>query len=405
LGAYASVLDRVQGETLSALHAAGTAAGAGADAAAQQARFHRLAQEAGDAGDDDLRVEYVKKEQASRDLVSHAAGAVGVQKSAVDGAVADRDRAAQAAIDSIHQITSGDGLNDSWWDDWGVKITEWVAKIAEAIATIAGILALLVCWIPVVGQALAGVLLIVAAVAGIVAALANIVLAATGEKSWGEAALSVVFAALGCIGLGSLRGALGGLKGAFGAWRAAGGLAGLGGLRGVALASVKNFALTMKNLSIFAKLKMQPSVPAMIGDRKVTQEVYDMLRAGTPGQAMRDVVNLGHNAGVVIPDFALPGKTILGRLQADHIVPMDTIVRMEGFDLLTKPQQLAVLNFPENFAGLSASANASKGALSYGGWTMHVSSGLSVNPLFRTQMMHLGNALEGRLQALINSYL
>jgi len=43
----------------------------------------------------------------------------------------------------------------------------------------------------------------------------------------------------------------------------------------------------MKNLSKFAKLNMQPSPPAMIGDRKASQEVYDMLRAATPGQAMR----------------------------------------------------------------------------------------------------------------------
>jgi hypothetical protein len=55
------------------------------------------------------------------------------------------------------------------------------------------------------------VLLVIAAVAGIVAALANIILAATGEKSWGEAALSVVFAALGCIGVGGALRALGGL--------------------------------------------------------------------------------------------------------------------------------------------------------------------------------------------------
>jgi hypothetical protein len=116
-------------------------------------------------------------------------------------------------------------------------------------------------------------------------------------------------------------------------------------------------------------------------------------------------VNAGHNPAVQIPDFALPGKTILGRLQADHIVAMDTIVRMEGFDLLTETQQIAVLNFPENFTGLSASANASKGALGFDQWSQHVTSGLSVNPLFKTQMTHLGNALEGRLQALINSYL
>jgi len=405
LGTYATVLDRVQSETASALAAARSAAGAGAEAGSQQARFHRLAEEAEAAGDAEQQERYEKQERAAKADADQAAGAVGAQRSAVTDAVSDRNQAAQTAIDSIKEITANDGLNDSWWDDWGANLTEWVAKIAEAVAAIAGILALLVCWIPVVGQALAAVLLVVAAIAGIVAALANILLAAKGEKSWGEAALSVVFAALGCVGLGGLRGVLGGLKGAFGAWKAAGGLAGLGGLKALGMASLNNFALSMKNLAKFASLKMQPSATAIIGERKVSQEVYDALRAGTPSQAIRDLVNLGHNATVAIPDFALPGKTILGRLQADHIVSMDTIVRMEGFDALTKTQQLQVLNFPENFIGLSASANASKGALSYAEWSMHISSGLSVNPLFQTQMTHLGGALEGRLQALINSLL
>ena len=42
-------------------------------------------------------------------------------------------------------------------------------------------------------------------------------------------------------------------------------------------------------------------------------------------------------------DPALPGKTITKPLQADHIVSMDKITRMEGFDKLTFEQQLEIL--------------------------------------------------------------
>ncbi len=199
LTAYATVLDRVQADTLRALHAAQAAAGDGADAAGDQARYHQQAQDAKDAGDAEEQAKWEKKEDAAKADASHAAGAVAAQKQVVEQAVTDRDAAARTAIEAITSSTSNDGLNDSWWDDWGAKLTEWIAKVAEAIATIAGILALIFCWVPILGQ----VLLVIAAVAGIVAALANIILAATGEKSWGEAIMSVVFAALGCIGLGA----------------------------------------------------------------------------------------------------------------------------------------------------------------------------------------------------------
>ncbi len=248
LTAYATVLDRVQADTLQALHAAQAAAGDGADAAGDQARYHQQAQDAKDAGDAEAQDKWEKKEAAAKADAAHSSSVVAAQKQVVEQAVTDRDTAARTAIEAITSSTSNDGLNDSWWDDWGAKLTEWIATIAEAIATIAGILALLVCWIPVIGQALAGVLLIVAAVAGIVAALANILLAATGEKSWGEAILSVVFAVLGCVGLGSLRGALSGLKGAFGAWKAAGGLAGQGGLKGLLGATGRNALDGLKGL-------------------------------------------------------------------------------------------------------------------------------------------------------------
>jgi hypothetical protein len=80
--------------------------------------------------------------------------------------------------------------------------TAAIADIADMISTIAGILAIIVAFIPVVGTALAGVLLVIAAVAAIVSAVANITLAATGERSWAEAGLAIAGAALSLIGLG-----------------------------------------------------------------------------------------------------------------------------------------------------------------------------------------------------------
>jgi hypothetical protein len=80
------------------------------------------------------------------------------------------------------------------------------------ISTIAGILAIVVAFIPIVGTALAGVLIVIAAVAAIVSALANITLAATGERSWAEAGIAIAGAALSVIGLGAAAKAATGLS-------------------------------------------------------------------------------------------------------------------------------------------------------------------------------------------------
>lgn len=92
-------------------------------------------------------------------------------------------------------------------------------------------------WVPIVGQALAAFLGALSAVTGVIAALANTVLAMAGEQTWLDAVISVGFAALGCVGLGGLRGVAASARamaGARGAWAAAGGLRGVGGLRGLA---------------------------------------------------------------------------------------------------------------------------------------------------------------------------
>jgi len=94
------------------------------------------------------------------------------------------------------------------------------------------------------GQAL----LAIAAIAGVVAAVANIALAATGEKSWTEAIISIVFAALGCVGLGGLRSVLGAVKG--GAMLAKGGLPAFAAVFKTGATSIKTAAVTIKNLKI-----------------------------------------------------------------------------------------------------------------------------------------------------------
>lgn len=139
---------------------------------------------------------------------------------------------------------------------------------------------------------------------------------------------------------------------------------------------------------------------ARIGERRISDELYDELRDETPTQEIRDMVNEGIQ--LPMPDPVLPGLEITKRLHADHIVPMDRITRMEGFDTLTREQQLAVLNNPENFVGLSASANTSKGPKTFAEWTQHKSRGIDVDPDFRREMMEREQQLERRLQQQID---
>ena len=235
--AQADAMDRAQSDSLNAL---ATAKSAQADAMEARTRAERMRASAeeypadGDGGDD--RARYMRLAGAADADEAAAQGRVAAQKEIIDRAVSERDIAAERAIEIINGAC-GDGLADSWWDDWGRAITQWIAKICEIISGIAGVLALLVSWVPIVGQALAAFLGALSAVTGVIAALANTVLAMAGEQTWLDAVISVGFAALGCVGLGGLRGVAASTRamaGARGAWAAAGGLRGVGGLRGLA---------------------------------------------------------------------------------------------------------------------------------------------------------------------------
>ncbi|WP_327818802.1 DUF1524 domain-containing protein [Bacillus proteolyticus] len=136
-------------------------------------------------------------------------------------------------------------------------------------------------------------------------------------------------------------------------------------------------------------------------------EEYEALRKKTPTAKIRKQVNKGYNKKIETEDQALPGETFISSLEVDHIVSMDKIASMDGFGDLTKKQQLELLNNPENFTGLSKSANTSKQSKSYEKWT-HYKKGtpdeIEVSPDFRSKMITREKQLERILQKQIEDF-
>lgn len=453
---YAVILDRVQVETADALTKARSAAADRDAAEAAAKRYDASAESAGT--DDSLQEKYSRRAAEERSAAADARSTIAAQQTIVQQAVEDRDTAARAAIDSINMATQNDGLNDGWWENWGANLTKILAKICEFVSVVTGILALLVCWIPVIGQALAGVLLAISAVTGIIAALGNILLAYKGEISWGEAGVSIVMAALSCVGLGWVKGAFGALcravpllgKGV--ATVARGGAAIKAAVKGTsafqktaqaynrASAAVGAWVTGAISKTPLGKFKLTFDTHMAILRRnletrfgKETTPVRFQAESSLPkdykqklrGQAVprgstRNYKNEFSSTYDQLPpqrDPALkagvdksgnPKDPIIyerDNIQTEHIVPFDDIVRMEGFDKLTREQQLEVLREAENLMPLSRTANASRQSTHYSEWT-HVADGkhggATVPPLYRHQMANLQDVLQDRLQYIID---
>jgi hypothetical protein len=116
----------------------------------------------------------------------------------------------------------------------------------------------------------------------------------------------------------------------------------------------------------------------------------EALRRSTPTRAIRDQVNEGQPIATPQnpqPDQWLPGLQRTARLEADHIVPASRIMDMNGFSDLTTANREAVLNIPENFHGMSRSANGSRGNLPFSEWTQHQRTGTAVNETLRQRMI------------------
>lgn len=104
-------------------------------------------------------------------------------------------RAAEDAADGIDHAVENDGLQDSWWEEWGSDFFSTVSAWAGNIATALGVAALVLAWVPVVGQVLAVAALIV----GAVALMADFMLVFHDEGSW----INVVSGILGVVTFGA----------------------------------------------------------------------------------------------------------------------------------------------------------------------------------------------------------
>ncbi|GAA4850841.1 hypothetical protein GCM10023221_32890 [Luteimicrobium xylanilyticum] len=197
---YANVLESVQSDTARALEDARAAFDEQADATRTRTYYTQLAEVETDPA---TRATYLQHADLAADTLTTSQQVMARAQREVTTAVDVRDQAAEHAANHIHHTTASDGLDDSWWDNWGSKIVAAVADVADLVSQITGTLAVVVAFIPVVGQALAGALLVITAVTAITSALANIALAATGKRTWAQAGVAVASAALSTLGLGT----------------------------------------------------------------------------------------------------------------------------------------------------------------------------------------------------------
>lgn len=131
----------------------------------------------------------------------------------------------------------------------------------------------------------------------------------------------------------------------------------------------------------------------------VPSEFRKPLRSGATTPELRSGVNEGFTPGVKDP--ALPGRFINKPLEADHLFSLKRLIQESGFGELSYEEMLLIARYKGNFAGLSKSANASKGAKSFAEWLEHKSAGIKVDPQFRREMFLKEVKAEDEILALI----
>lgn len=132
-----------------------------------------------------------KKLESQRDA---AGDEIDAAREKINEAKKIRDDAAKRARDSIDAVINHDSLKDGFWD----TLVKAIADVSSFIATWCGILSLVVGWIPVIGQALAGVLGAIAMIATLIGFLATLVQVLQGNAEW----MDLGIAALGFVMMG-----------------------------------------------------------------------------------------------------------------------------------------------------------------------------------------------------------
>ncbi|MFE9253328.1 hypothetical protein [Streptomyces sp. NPDC007088] len=148
-------------------------------------------EEAKKAGEDDPGKKFQHRVDAADDAISAA-------RDKIETAREIRDRAARKAREALSDVVDHDSLKDGFWDTLLDHITEWTSKIA----TICGIASMLVGWIPVIGQALAGVLGAISMIATLVNTLATLVQVLRGNAEWMDLGMAALGFALMGVGKG-----------------------------------------------------------------------------------------------------------------------------------------------------------------------------------------------------------
>lgn len=132
-----------------------------------------------------------KDYEAKRDA---AQAEIEAAREKIDQARKIRDDAAKRAADSVDAIINHDSLKDGFWD----TLVKDIADVTSWVATVCGILSLVVGWIPVIGQALAGVLGAIAMIATLINFVATFVEVLQGNAEW----MDLGMAALGFLMMG-----------------------------------------------------------------------------------------------------------------------------------------------------------------------------------------------------------
>ncbi|MDX2542206.1 hypothetical protein ACOT81_31375 [Streptomyces sp. WI04-05B] len=145
--------------------------------------------------DDDTAKEQRKKLESQLDA---AGGEIEAAREKIGEAKRIRDDAAKRARDSLDAVINHDSLKDGFWD----TLVKTIADVTSVIATVCGILSLVVGWIPVIGQALAGVLGAIAMIATLINFLATFVMVLQGNAEWLDLGMSALGFLLMGVGKG-----------------------------------------------------------------------------------------------------------------------------------------------------------------------------------------------------------
>ncbi|MGW6062819.1 hypothetical protein [Streptomyces sp. NPDC055189] len=133
----------------------------------------------------DTSKEDKKKLEEARDS---AGGEIDAAREKINQAKKVRDDAAKRARDAIEDVIADDSLKDGFWE----SLVDDIKSITELISTVCGILSLVVGWIPVIGQALAGVLGAIAMIATLITTICTIIQVFQGNADWMDVGLAAV---------------------------------------------------------------------------------------------------------------------------------------------------------------------------------------------------------------------